>query len=62
MTVKKNLPNFKCGFIFSLNHSMWFHQDVDAKKWHLFHGGVKLAINGKLLNSCRYYELAIQYF
>ena len=47
-------PKFNCGLIASLDHSMWFHQHVDAERWYLFDGGTEHAVNGMSLNSSRY--------
>lgn len=29
-------PTFRHTLITSLDHSLWFHEDVDINKWHLF--------------------------
>ena len=52
--VMKLYPRFKPGLITSLDHSMWFHSNVQADKWYLYACELEHSMDGKALNSSRY--------
>ena len=46
-------PNFVAGLKTSLDHSMWFHESVDSKRWYLYCSELEHSVNGKMLNAQR---------
>ena len=47
-------PNVKLSKMTSLDHSIWFHTDVNSQDWHLFVVECEHCAGGRSLNVLRY--------
>lgn len=51
--IRHKYPNIEVELITSLDHSLWFHRDVNLYKWHLFEFECQSSNYGQSLNMCR---------
>ena len=47
-------PDIKLSAMTSLDHSIWFHTDVNSQDWHLFVIECEHCAEGRSLNTLRY--------
>ena len=47
-------PQYELGLLTSLDHSVWFHKDIDFNQWHLFDFQCESSGHGQSLNILRY--------
>lgn len=52
--ILKEYPRLEVDVIASLDHSVWFHDLVEASQWYLYVAEVQRAADGRSLTGCRY--------
>lgn len=51
--IRHKYPNIEVELITSLDHSLWFHRDINFYKWHLLEFECQSSSYGQSLNMCR---------